>query len=613
MGEGLDFGFRGVLAPAGEAAPEVLGEYRLIRKLGEGGMAQVFLAERLGSPERVALKVLHPRFARNPERVAQLRAEANALRQLGHENVVRIIGLHEEPPFPYLVMEFLDGVPLTRVMGKPHLPRRAIPILVQICRALDAAHRRGVLHRDLKSDNIFLLPRERGVPLVKVLDFGLATSLGEGGAKPGDGAVGTARYMAPEQWEGRALDERTDLYALGVIAFGLATGKPPFAQVNEDDLRWAHCYWPAPDPRSVYPGVTDAWAAVILRALEKDPARRFQSAQELAEAFQAALETEEPILLGRPLSDEDEEPILLGKLVGAEEEPIPLVQPVPEDEEPVLLGKLLSESREEPGVLRELLDSEEEPIPLDTPAAERGPCEEPSVDEAEPVSLDRPVVQGLLPEEEAALERALSETSDGAEVVLAEALSCEAAVTPLFDPAVDEVLGQYRGLDEGDWYAVLGVEAAARTGEIWQRGTRRLKELSALSQARLSPEQREELGRARARVVKALCELGLPHRRILHDAARKNLAGVARCIAVMGREAVEALRAARPLPAPAARRLRRYLRVADTRMQRGQRAGALEAYARALEQDPLDVSAQRRYWALQREVRPCSAPADALA
>ncbi|HLL84264.1 MAG TPA: protein kinase, partial [Longimicrobium sp.] len=378
---------------------------------------------------------------------------------------------------------FLDGLPLTKLMGKPMDSMVAIPILVQVCRALEAAHRRGVIHRDLKPDNIFLVPRRGGIPRVKLLDFGLATHMSVDGVPPGDGAVGTARFMAPEQWEGRALDVRTDLYALGVIAFGLATGQPPFTERNEDDLRWAHCFWPAPDPRTVCAGVSEPWAQVIRKALSKDPKDRYQSGREMSQALEAALEEEGPTLLGVPLAEPSQ-------------------------------------------------------------------------------------------------------------------------VTPLFDsvdPEVERVLARYRGLPDGDPYAALDLPEGARTGEVWLTGAKRLSELSALSDKRLPPELRDEVSRARARVLRALCQLGLPHRRIARDAAAGNLAGVARCIAAMGRSATLALRQAKPLPRDAARLARRYRKLGEAWTRRGQSQRALHAFERALKQDPLDLEAHRQYWALRRE------------
>jgi len=487
MTEGLDTSFRGILAPAAPERewPSELGDYRLLRKVGEGGMAQVFLAEHRDTLEKVALKVLHPRFAENRERVAQLRAEATVLSQLSHENVVKVFALHDAPPLPYLVMEFLDGVPLRRLMGRPMEPSLALALLIQVCRALEAVHRRGVLHRDLKPDNIFVLTRPGRPPLVKVIDFGLATPLAQA-AKPADGAVGTARYMAPEQWQGRPLDARTDLYAVGVCAFGMATGRPPFTEEYEEELRGAHCFWQPPDPCAVHPGVPVAWGKAILKALAKEPSARFSSAAAFAGALEAALQ------------------------------------------------------------------------------ALRFPAE-----------------------------------AEGAE----DAEDAEDALWPAEDADVDRALQRYRAVKDGDAYGLLGLSPDARVEDVWLSGARRLSELNALSKRPfLEEKHRQALERARRRVMKALCLLGPPHKRIGRDAAAGNLAGVARCITAMGAKATQALRAARPLSNEVARKARCYRKLGDVRARKGEGARALDAYEHALRMDPLDVALHRRYWALKREV-----------
>jgi tetratricopeptide (TPR) repeat protein len=164
------------------------------------------------------------------------------------------------------------------------------------------------------------------------------------------------------------------------------------------------------------------------------------------------------------------------------------------------------------------------------------------------------------------------------------------------------LLERYRRAPLGDTYATLGVAPGAGMAELWEQGARRLSELSELAHQQLSEAEQREVRQFRRRVVRALCELGLPQRRILRDAAQGNLAGVARCIAVLGEKATLALREARPLPRATARLARRYRRLGQAWARLGRWERALAAWRRALEYDPLEVALHRQYWALQREV-----------
>ncbi|RKH33326.1 serine/threonine-protein kinase, partial [Corallococcus llansteffanensis] len=178
--------------------------FRLVRRVGRGGMGSVYLGEHESIGSRVAVKVLHEHLARYPELVQRFHAEARAVNLIGHENIVSIFDLNAAAPRPYLIMEYLEGAPLSAWVGTPLSAAAVVPMLSQVCDALEAAHARGIVHRDLKPDNIFLVKRGRGMPFVKVLDFGIAKLLDASMPETLAGIiVGTPEYMAPEQSLGR--------------------------------------------------------------------------------------------------------------------------------------------------------------------------------------------------------------------------------------------------------------------------------------------------------------------------------------------------------------------------------------------------------------------------
>jgi serine/threonine protein kinase len=210
-----------------------LGSFRLVKRIGQGGMGSVYLGEQTLIGSRVAVKVLHEHLASDPSLVARFYAEARAVNLIAHPNIVNIFDMNVVPPRRfYLVMEYLEGEPLSAVVQGPMAAEAAIPLLIQVCHALSATHRHGVLHRDLKPENVFLCRREGPVPYVKILDFGISKLFGgdlQAAQTTAGFIVGTPEYMAPEQASGEPLDGRADLYALGIIAYRMATGRLPFS------------------------------------------------------------------------------------------------------------------------------------------------------------------------------------------------------------------------------------------------------------------------------------------------------------------------------------------------------------------------------------------------
>ena len=274
---------------------EVIGQYVIRRLLGKGGMGAVYLADQPSVGRRAVIKVLHPALSRDPGLVARFDVEARAASQLGHPNIVTIYnyGAMADGTL-FLAMEHLDGQTLEEVIERGRQPvARAVDIVRQAAAALAEAHRRGVVHRDVKPSNVMLVSRGQAEDFVKVLDFGIAHV--EGSDMTSTGAIcGTPRYMSPEQLRGQKLDGRSDLYSLGCILFELVTGRAPFTAGSPLGLGYQHVHEAAPRASEVAPKarIPAALDAFLARALAKDPADRPRS----AEAFLAELRrvVEEP-------------------------------------------------------------------------------------------------------------------------------------------------------------------------------------------------------------------------------------------------------------------------------------------------------------------------------
>jgi len=283
--------------------------YQIESRLGEGGMSYVYRAEEIETGRIVALKILLPRLSRDPASVERLRREATIAMRLDHPNVCPILRLGETPErLIYLVMPFLEGEPLSEHESRrgPFSPAEGVPLLIQMCHGLQHAHELHIIHRDLKPENVMLVP----LPIEKpgatqefravVMDFGLAKERRTGAelAKlTATGIVlGTPEFMSPEQIRGKPLDGRSDVYALGVLAFELFTGRLPFPGKSAQETMLARLRGEPLKLREVRPEFPPKVEAVISRALAMDPAARYGSMTELALALEAA---HAPGLLGR--------------------------------------------------------------------------------------------------------------------------------------------------------------------------------------------------------------------------------------------------------------------------------------------------------------------------
>jgi eukaryotic-like serine/threonine-protein kinase len=268
-------------------------------------MSYVYQAHEVDTGRAVAVKILIPRLSRDPASVERLRREATIATRLNHPNVCPILRMGETPDhLIYLVMPFLEGEPLSEHETRrgPFPVAEGIPLLVQMCHGLGHAHELQIIHRDLKPENVMLVP-DSTMPTgfrAVVMDFGLAKERRAGPdvvKLTATGIVlGTPEFMSPEQIRGKPLDGRSDVYALGILAFELFTGQLPFAGKSAQETMIARLRG-APLPlREVKPELSAKLEAVISKALAVDPAQRFQSMAELAHAFEAA---GNPGVLGR--------------------------------------------------------------------------------------------------------------------------------------------------------------------------------------------------------------------------------------------------------------------------------------------------------------------------
>lgn len=264
-----------------------LGPYRIIEQVGEGGMATVYKAFQASMDRYVALKILPEHYARDSKFVERFIREAHTIARLEHQNILPVHDFGEENGITYMAMRFMEGGTLKELLSNAELTYDDIShILGGICAALDYAHRHGVIHRDVKPANV-MIDQEGGVYLT---DFGIAKVLeGTSELTATGAAIGTPAYMAPEQSLGMDVDARTDIYAVGVILYELLTGSPPYHADTPMAVALAHIHNPLPLPRERDPNIPEVVENVVLKALAREAEDRYQSAAELADAFNAAV------------------------------------------------------------------------------------------------------------------------------------------------------------------------------------------------------------------------------------------------------------------------------------------------------------------------------------
>jgi serine/threonine-protein kinase len=265
--------------------------YQVEASIGKGGMAQVYRGTDTVLNRTVAIKVLGPQYASDQGFVERFRREAQAAARLNHPNVVSVYDTGSDGPVHYIVMEYVAGKTLAQILHEgDHLqPERAAEIAAQVAGALSFAHAAGIVHRDVKPGNIMITPTGE----VKVMDFGIARAASAEPLTQTATVLGTASYLSPEQAQGGAVDARSDIYSLGVVLYEMLTGNPPFVADSAVAVAFKHVSEAPVHPSEVRPGIPADLEAVVLKAIAKNPANRYASAEEMREDL-------ERFMAGRP-------------------------------------------------------------------------------------------------------------------------------------------------------------------------------------------------------------------------------------------------------------------------------------------------------------------------
>jgi serine/threonine-protein kinase len=299
--------------------PQVLGErYEIGGVLGRGGMAEVHRGRDLRLGREVAVKVLRQDLARDPSFQVRFRREAQAAASLNHPAIVAVYDTGEDRTTtgatPYIVMEYVEGQTLRDVLrGEGVLPpERAMSLAADICAALDFSHRNGIVHRDVKPGNVMLTPEGA----VKVMDFGIARAVSDSAATMTSTAavIGTAQYLSPEQARGEGVDARSDVYSLGCLLYELVTGAPPFTGDSPVAVAYQHVREDPRLPSSINPAIPPELDAILLKAMSKNPANRYQSAAEMRHDLLRALAGQR--VEATPVMNDAEKTTILGATPG---------------------------------------------------------------------------------------------------------------------------------------------------------------------------------------------------------------------------------------------------------------------------------------------------------
>ena len=266
------------------------GRYRIEAKLGSGGMSTVYLARDETLDRPVAIKVLHREMSEQEDQLARFRQEARAVAKLSHPAVVSVIDAGEDHGHPYIVFEYVEGETLKQRISRMGAldVQDALAYAIEIARGLAIAHNRRLVHRDVKPQNVLINMAGRA----KVTDFGIARQLEQAGQTATGRVLGTTDYVAPEQAMGQAVDQRSDIYSLGIVLYEMLTGEIPFTADSQVGVAMKHVNEDLPDVQSRRPEISSAVALVVERSTAKSPGERYQSIEEMEDDLETALEVE---------------------------------------------------------------------------------------------------------------------------------------------------------------------------------------------------------------------------------------------------------------------------------------------------------------------------------
>jgi serine/threonine protein kinase len=265
-----------------------IGQYQIVEQIGQGGMATVYRAYQPSIHRNVAIKILPSQYAQDPNFVKRFEQEAKAIAALEHPHILPVYDFGTQDGLTYMVMRYIKGGTLSNLMGQNLPYDRVVSLIGDVARALDYAHKQGVVHRDIKPSNILI--DDNGEPLLT--DFGIAKMMAGSGATQLTGAgsvLGTPAYMSPEQAQGVKIDARTDIYSLGVILYELLTGQQPYRAETPVAIVLKHVSEPLTPPRMINPNIPDPLERVVIKAMAKEPEQRYQTAGEMQRALQHAL------------------------------------------------------------------------------------------------------------------------------------------------------------------------------------------------------------------------------------------------------------------------------------------------------------------------------------
>jgi len=269
----------------------IAGRYRVDAAIGEGGVALVYRGTDLTLDRPVAIKVLRPELASQDEVVSRFRREAHAAARLNHPNIAQVYDTGVDDGRYYIVMEYLPEADLKQIIREyaPLPMRKIIEVGMQCCEALAYAHRAGIIHRDIKPHNILFSDEGR----VKLADFGIAAAAGAAGLTADGRVLGSAHYISPEQAQGAPAGALSDIYSLGVVLYEAATGRTPFNGETAADIAAQHLREIPPSPRALNPAVMPSLEFIINKAMDRDPQRRYRSADEMLADFRKLARGEE--------------------------------------------------------------------------------------------------------------------------------------------------------------------------------------------------------------------------------------------------------------------------------------------------------------------------------